>query len=405
MATSDIAIKKAKPREKQYKITDEKGMYCVITPSGGKLWRLDYRFNGKRKTLSLGKYPEISLQDAREDRDKARKQIAKGIDPSEIKKIDKVADAGKDTFEAIAREWHTRNTAKWANSHTVTIIARLEQNLFPYVGTMKMNEITPPVLLATLRRIENRGAVETAHRVKGIAGQVFRYAIATGRAERDPTPDLKGALTPVTTQHHATITDTRKVGELLRAIDGFTGTLVVKCALLLTPLVFLRPGELRHGVWSEINLEEKQWRIPEDKMKKRRKHIIPLSDQAIAILEDIKQLTDRGPDSFIFPGIRDRKRPMSENTVNAALRRLGYTKEDMTAHGFRSMASTILHEQGWNTDIIELQLAHVEKNKVKAAYNHAQHIEERTRMMQSWANYLDGLQRDKENHVVSINKA
>ena len=303
MATSDIAIKKAKPREKQYKITDEKGMYCVITPSGGKLWRLDYRFNGKRKTLSLGKYPEISLQDAREDRDKARKQIAKGIDPSEIKKIDKVADAGKDTFEAIAREWHTRNTAKWANSHTVTIIARLEQNLFPYVGTMKMNEITPPVLLATLRRIENRGAVETAHRVKGIAGQVFRYAIATGRAERDPTPDLKGALTPVTTQHHATITDTRKVGELLRAIDGFTGTLVVKCALLLTPLVFLRPGELRHGVWSEINLEEKQWRIPEDKMKKRRKHIIPLSDQAIAILEDIKQLTDRGPDSFIFPGI------------------------------------------------------------------------------------------------------
>ena len=236
-----------------------------------------------------------------------------------------------------------------------------------------------------------------------MASQVFRYAIATGRAERDPAPDLKGALAPVVSTHHAAITDPRAVSELLRAIDGFTGTQVVKHALQLSPLLFLRPGELRHGTWDEIDTEKKQWRIPENKMKKRRKHIVPLSDQAIKILEELRPLTERpNKQNYIFPSARSFDRPMSENTVNAALRRLGYAKDEMSAHGFRGMASTILHEQGWQTEYIELQLAHMEGNQVKAAYNHAQHMDERTKMMQAWSDYLYGLKEDEENRVVQL---
>jgi len=403
MPLSDTKIKTAKPRDKQYRLSDQRGLYCLVKPTGSKLWRYDYRFEGIRKTLALGIYPDVLLKRAREKHQDARRLLDNGIDPSAVKRAEKIALAGKDSFEAIAREWYEKHKPKWSDGYAAKVITRLEQGLFPYIGNKGINEITPPILLLQLKRIEKRGAIELSHRVKGLASQVFRYAIATGRAERDPAPDLKGALAPVVSTHHAAITDPRAVSELLRAIDGFTGTQVVKHALQLSPLLFLRPGELRHGTWDEIDTEKKQWRIPENKMKKRRKHIVPLSDQAIKILEELRPLTERpNKQNYIFPSARSFDRPMSENTVNAALRRLGYAKDEMSAHGFRGMASTILHEQGWQTEYIELQLAHMEGNQVKAAYNHAQHMDERTKMMQAWSDYLYGLKEDEENRVVQL---
>ena len=401
MSTTDAAISKAKPKTKQYKITDDKGMYCLVTPSGGKLWRLDYRFGGKRKTLALGKYPATSLKKARDNRDDAKALIEDGVDPAEVKKVEKISKAGKDTFEAVAREWHQMQKAKLSGGYFEILITRLEQDIFPYLGAEKLDDITPPVLLKALRRVESRGAIETAHRIKQSIGRVFRYAIATGRAERDPTADLKGALEPPVPKPFAAITDPRKVGALLRAIDGYTGTHVVRCALKITPLVLIRPGELRKATWGEIDFERKQWRKTVETMKSRRKHIVPLADQVIEILEELKGATDRGPESYIFPSVRSFDRPMSENTINAALRRLGYSKEEVTAHGFRKTASTILHEQGWESDYIELQLAHME-GSVRAIYNHAQHMAARIKMMQAWSDYLDGLRADEENRVVSL---
>lgn len=404
MALSDTKVKAAKPKEKQYRLTDEKGLYCLVKPLGSKLWRYDYRFEGKRKTMALGVYPDVKLKRARDKHQAARSLLADGIDPSEKKKAEKIAKAGKDSFEAIAKEWHGKQKKKLSESYSSIVLTRLEQDVFPYLGAKKMDEITPPKLLAVLRRVESRGAIETAHRIKQSVGRVFRYAIATGRAERDPTPDLRGALAPTVPQPFAAITDPRRVGELMRAIDGYSGTHIVRSALQLTPLVFIRPGELRQATWSEIDLKNRRWRKTVETMKSRREHIVPLSDQAIAILKDLKPATDRGPESYVFPSVRSFDRPMSENTVNAALRRLGYSKEEMTAHGFRKTASTILHEQGWESDYIERQLAHMEGNKVRAAYNHAQHLKERVRMMQAWADYLDGLKADEENKVVSLSR-
>ena len=393
MPLTDTAIRNAKPQNKQYKLTDEKGMYLLVN-NAGKYFRLDYRFAGKRKTLALGVYPDVKLVEAREKRDDARKMIANGIDPSQTRKVLKSIqiEQSENSFEAVAREWHGKYSSNWADSHAKKILRRFELYIFPWLGSRPIAEVTPPELLTVLRKIEGKGILETAHRAQQNCGQVFRYAIATGRAERDPSADLRGALTPAKHARMATITDPKKIGELLRAIDGYEGTPVAKCALKLAPLVFVRPGELRHAEWIEIDLDTAEWRIPAEKMKMKDPHIVPLSSQAVEVLCEILPITGQG--RYVFPSVRTNSRPMSENTVLAALRRMGFTKEEMSCHGFRAMASTVLHEQGWNRDAIERQLAHVERNSVRAAYNYAEFLPERRKMMQAWADYLDLL---KEN--------
>jgi len=361
----------------------------------GKYFRFDFRFNGKRKTLALGVYPDVTLKIAREKHDDARKLLSNNIDPGQHRKTVKAMsiEQAANSFEAVALEWFTKNKHIWTKGHSKTIIRRLELNIFPWLGGQPVASITAPELLSAIRRIENRGARETAHRVKQICGQVFRYAIATGRADRDPSADLRGALSPTKSKHMAAITSPEKIGGLLRAIDKYEGHLITRCALRLAPLVFVRPGELRHAEWREINLDQAEWKIPAEKMKMRLPHIVPLSRQAVEVLQEIEPLTGRG--RYVFSSLRSAARPMSNNTILAALRRMGYTKEEMTGHGFRAMASTVLHEQSWPSDIIERQLAHVERNSIKAAYNHAQYLPERRKMMQAWADYLDKLKSEK----------
>jgi integrase len=387
---TDTKVRTAKPAEKPKKLFDGGGLFLLVTPTGGKLWRFKYRFGGSEKLLSIGTYPETSLAEARQKRDHAGAMLANGIDPSQTKKAQKAARSQEtETFEIIAREWYAKFSPSWAFSHAKTTIRRLELYIFPWLGARPIKAITAPELLAALRRIEAKGALETAHRVKQVCGQVFRYAIATGRAERDPTGDLRGAIPPASGKHMATITDPKEVGGLLRSIDDYRGSIVTRCALQLAPLVFVRPGELRHAEWSEFNLETAEWRIPADKMKAGAVHIVPLSRQAIDILREIHPLTSHG--RYVFPSPRTDSRPMSSNAILAALRRMGYAKEEMSGHGFRSMASTLLNEQGWNRDAIERQLAHAERNSVRAAYNHAEFLPERKKMMQAWADYLGGI--------------
>ena len=390
MPLTDLAVRNAKPGPKTARLRDERGLYLEISPKGGKWWRLRYTFQGKENMLSLGVYPDVSLKDARERRDEARKLIANGIDPSAARKEEK-ADAAAEalTFGFVAREWYERFKPKWSPSHSLDVIQRLEKNVFPALGSHPICDITAPELLAAVRLIEGRGAVESARRVLQMCGQIFRYAIATGQAERDIAADLRGALPPAREKHHASITDPKGVAQLLRAIDGYEGSMVACCALRLAPLVFVRPGELRHAEWSEIDLDKAEWRIPAEKMKMKEQHIVPLSRQAVAILRELHPLTGAG--RYVFPSTRTSARPMSENTVLAALRRMGYTKDEMTGHGFRSMASTLLNEMGWNRDAIERQLAHGERNAVRASYNFAEYLPERRRMMQAWADYLDKL--------------
>jgi integrase len=391
MPLTDIEVRHAKPGEKPYKLSDERGMYLEVTPTGAKYWRMKFRHAGKEKRLALGVYPEVGLKDAREKRDAARKLLADGIDPAAVKKARKAAAVAEATssFEAVAREWFGKFAPGWAPTHSDKIIRRLERDIFPWLGNRPIADISAPDLLAVLRRIENRGAIETAHRAHQNCGQILRYAIATGRAERDTSADLRGAIPPSKERHHPSLTDPKAVGELLRAINGYTGSFVTKCAMQFAPLVFVRPGELRKAEWTEINLAAAEWRIPAEKMKMRAVHIVPLSTQAAALLSELKPLTGGG--RYVFPGARTVTRPMSENTVNAALRRLGYGSDDMTGHGFRSIASTLLNEQGWNRDAIERQLAHAERDAIRAAYNYAEHMPERRKMMQAWADYLDGL--------------
>jgi integrase len=390
MALTDTAIRKAKPADKPQKLTDGAGLYLLLNPNGSRWWRFDYRFDGKRKTLSMGTYPETSLAGAREKRDLARGQLQSGIDPGTHRKATKAAgeERAANSFSVIAEEWlakqqnmapATLEKARWTFGSLVN----------PWIGHRPISEIDAPEMLKLLQRIEERGAHETAHRTKQRCGQIFRYAIATGRARHDPTADLKGALTPAKVKHRAAITDSAKMGELLRAIDGYTGSFVVRSALKLAPLLFVRPGELRQAEWTEFDLDAGQWRIPALKMKMREEHIVPLPDQAVAVLRELHPLTGRG--QYIFPGERSRQRPMSDAAVNAALRRMGFDKDTMTGHGFRAMASTRLNEMGWPADVIERQLAHAERNKVRAAYNRAQYLAERKKMMQVWANYLDTL--------------
>lgn len=393
---TESAIRGAKPKDKAYKLFDERGLFLLVTPPGGRLWRFKFRYGGVEKLLAIGAYPDVPLKRAHERRDDARRLLAEGIDPSAKRQAERAAQA--DTFKAIALEWlakqkladSTREKAEWT----------FETLLFPYLGAKQITSITAPDVLAALRRIEAQGKHETAHRAKQRASQVFRYAIATGRAEHDVTADLRGALAPVETQHFAAITDPQRVGELLRAIDGYVGQPSVAAALKLAPLVFVRPGELRGAQWSEFDMERSEWRIPAERMKMGELHIVPLSRQVVAILSELRPLT--GPEGYVFPSLRTRERPISEVTLNAGLRRLGYGGDDQTAHGFRTTASTLLNEQGWHPDLIELQLAHAERNKVRAAYNRAQRLDERRKMMQAYADYLDGLKAG--NNVVPIRR-
>ena len=391
MPLSDVKIRNSKPTEKQIKLFDNNGLFLLVTPAGGKLWRFKYRYDGKEKLLALGLYPEISLADARIRRDEARQQLAHGIDPSAVRKAQKEAATSEvETFEVIAREWHTKFKPTWVPSHAEKLLTRLERDVFPYLGTRPIKEIKAPELLTVLRRIESRGALETAHRIRIICGQIFRYAVATGRSERDPSADLKGALPPVKTINRAAIVEPKKVGELLRAIDGYQGGFVVQCALKFAPLVFVRPGELRHAEWSEINFENAEWNIPPGKMKMKEPHLVPLSKQALAILEELKKLT--GASRYVFPSGRSFTRPMSDNAILAALRRMGYDKDTMSGHGFRAMARTILDEVlQVRPDFIEHQLAHSVRDPNGRAYNRTAHLAERRKMMQLWADYLDGL--------------
>jgi len=408
MPLSDIKVKSLKAgvkpdgtaTSKPYRVTDEKGLYIEVTPKGGKRWRFKFRFGGKEKLLSVGIYPDVSLKAARIKRDDLRVLVADGIDPSQVRKAEKITTGGLNSFEAIAREWHIKFSANWTKEYTARTLTHLEKNIFPWLGSININDITPPELLACLRRIENRGALDTAHRVLQISGSVFKYAVTTGQAERNQAADLVGALPPAKTKHHASITDPKEIGGLMRAIQSYSGSIITATALKLSPLVFVRPGELRKAEWSEIDLDNAEWRIAPHKMKMRVLHIVPLSKQAIEVLKEIQPLTGR--DQYVFPSNRTITRPMSNNTINAALRRLGFTKDEMTAHGFRSMASTLLNEQGWNGDAIERQLAHSEGNGVRAAYNYAQHLPERKKMMQAWADYLDGLASGAD--VIPINR-
>lgn len=387
MKLTAIAIKNAKPKSKIYKLADSRGLCLEVTPSGSKRWRYRFRFGNKEQMISLGLYPEVSLLEAREKHQAARTLLSKGIHPSEVRSKEKEEQLGLESFESVAREWFERNKHTWTSNHAFQILRRLELNIFPWLGKSNISKITPPELLKHLRRIESRGAVETAHRVKGCCGQVFRYAVATGRAERDITQDLRDALTPSKISHLATILEPKQIGALLNNIDDYEGYFVTKCAMRLAPLTFVRPGELRHAEWKEIDLEKSIWKIPAEKMKARATHIVPLSKQAKQVIEEVRGLT--GTSKYVFPSPRSDNRPMSNNAVTGALRRMGYTKDEMTGHGFRSMASTLLNEQGWKWDAIERQLAHTEGNSVRAAYNYAEYLPERTKMMQAWADFLD----------------
>lgn len=392
MPLSDTAIRKAKPTEKSQRLFDGGGLYLEVSPAGGKWWRLKYRYGGKEKRLSLGTYPDTGLADARSKRDAARRLLAGGTDPGEHRKAEKAAgeDRAANSLEVVAREWHAKQTTKWVKEHAGRTMLRLENDIFPWLGKRPIAEVTAKELLATVSRIADRGAVESAHRALQTCGQVFRYAIATGRAERNPATDLRGALPPVKQTHLAAITNPEKVGGLLRAMDAYSGSFITKCALRLAPLVFVRPGELRHAEWAEIDLDKAEWSIPAEKMKMREPHLVPLSAQAVAILTELHALTGRG--RYVFPSARSPKRPMSNNAVLSALRRMGFDKDEMSGHGFRAMARTILDETlHFRPDYIEHQLAHAVRDPNGRAYNRTAHLAERRKMMQAWADYLQAL--------------
>jgi len=384
---TDTAVRGAKPTDKPQKLFDGNGLFLFVAPSGAKSWRVKYRFQGREKLLTLGTYPQLSLKEAREACADAKKQLSGGIDPSMEKKVK--ARSVQVTFEFVAREWHENQKPTWTEGYARDVMERIDRNIFPYLGTRPIGEITPPELLAVLRKIEGRGSVDQAHRVRSICSLVFRYAIATGRAERDTAADLRGALKTRAHTPRAAITEPKAIGGLLRAIDAFPGTFIVKSGLQLLALTFLRPSEVRLGEWTEIDFAEKLWRIPAKRMKMRLDHIVPLSAQALEILQSLNEFTGDG--RLIFPGLRSPLSPISDATFIAALRRMGYDKDEMTAHGFRAMASTLLNEQGYSADVIEKQLAHNPRDKIRGVYNRAEYLPERRKMMQEWANYLSEL--------------
>ena len=395
MALTDVAIRNAKPGAKAIKLADGGGMFLLITPAGGKLWRLKYRVDGREKLLAIGAYPEIGLGEARRRREEARELIALGKDPSREKQREKVRARiqAADTFKAICDEYCEKRrrdgTKGWAPA-TATRSEYLLSLVCGSIGKLPIGEIEPADVLTAIRRIEGKGKLESARRSLQLAGAVFRYAVATARLVSDPTRDLRGALTAPTVTHYGAITDARKAGELLRAIDDYEGSGITKLALQIAPHVFVRPGELRHAEWSEIDLDGALWIIPAGKMKSRKTHHVPLSRQSVALFRQMQAIT--GPSGYVFPSVRTRTRPMSENTINAGLRRLGYATDEMTAHGFRAMASTLLNESGkWNPDAIERALAHGDTDKVRAAYHRGAHWKERVDMAQWWSDYLDQL--------------
>ncbi|MCH8261724.1 MAG: integrase arm-type DNA-binding domain-containing protein [Proteobacteria bacterium] len=402
MPLTDTIIRNAKPTDKPRRMFDGGGLYLEISPKGGKWWRLKYRYHGKEKRISLGVYPDVSLKKARERREAARKLLADGVNPSDNRKAQKATQLEKaaNSFGVVAREWHKKQSSTWSTRHSDGIIKRLERDVFPWLGDKAISDLTPIELLTTLRRVEERGALESAHRILGNCGQILRYAVATGRTDRDITSDLRGALPAVKTKHLSAITDPIKVGELLRAIDSYKGSMIVKCAMKLAPLVFVRPGELRQAKWEDIDLERAEWRFTVTKTNTP--HIVPLSRQSIEILKDIKPLTGKG--LYVFPSQRSTKRPMSDNAVLVAFRTMGIYKEEMSGHGFRAMARTLLDEElGFRPDFIEHQLAHAVKDPNGRAYNRTSHIVERKKMMQEWADYLDKLKAGAE--VVFINQS
>ena len=388
---TDMKVLRAKPQDRAVFIFDGGGLYLLVTPSGGKLWRFKYRFDGKEKLLAFGTYPEISLLDARQKRDEARRQLAKNIDPGTVRKAQKQADnQAEETFEVVAREWFAGHLHRWKETHSKRLLSSLERDVFPWIGTRPINEIKAPELLAVLKRVESRGSLDTAHRIRTNCGKIFRYAVGNGKCERDTAADLKDALPPASGGHMAAIVEPSQVGELLSAIDGYQGGFVVQSALKLAPLFFVRPGELRHMEWAELDFENAQWNIPSSKMKMKEPHIVPLSTQAVKILEEIKFLT--GASRYVFPSGRSFARAMSDNAILAALRRMGYDKDTMTGHGFRAMARTLLDEVlQVKPELIEHQLAHTVRDPLGRAYNRTAHLNERRKMMQLWADYLDGL--------------
>ncbi len=387
---TEVQVRNAKASNKTVRIFDGYGMYLEIAPSGSKWWRLKYRHLGKEKRLSLGVYPETGLKGARARRDDARRLLSNGVDPSENRKAvraSRIEQAGN-SFEVVAREWFEKYSANWAENHSKRIIRRLEKDVFPWLGARPVGDIKAMDLLTTIRKLEKRDVLETAHRTLATCGQIFRYAVATGRAERDPSGDLRGAIPPVKGEHFAAVTDPKKVGELLRVLEGYQGSLIVQSALALAPLVFVRPGELRTAQWVDIDLANAEWRYTVSKTNTA--HVVPLARQAVTIFETVRGLTGKG--QYVFPSARSRKRPMSDNAILAAMRRMGISKDEMSGHGFRAMARTILDEVlGFRPDLIEHQLAHAVRDPLGRAYNRTAHLPERREMMQRWADYLDDL--------------
>ena len=397
MSLSDTQLRNMKATGKAKKISDGGGLYLHLSPAGGKLWRMSYRFEGKQKTVCFGAYPALSLKEAREKRDESKALLARGIDPSLHKQAAKAASIAEtaNAYEVVAREWHAKYAPGWTESNAERVLARQAKDVFSFIGKRPIAQISAPELLAVLRKVEERGALDTAHRILQDTSRIFRYAIATGRAERDPGADLKGALPVPRKGHFSTIVDTKEIGQLLRDIDAYSGNLIVRAALRLAPYVFVRPGELRKAEWTEFDLENAEWRIPAKRMKMRVLHIVPLSRQVLGILRDLHPYSGDG--LYLFPSVRAKSAPISDMTLLAGLRRLGYAKEQMTVHGFRSLASTLLNEQGYNKDWIERQLAHGERNSVRASYNYAEYLPERRKMMQSWADFLDSLRVNNDN--------
>jgi integrase len=404
---TDTAVKQAKPTTKIQRLFDYEGLYVEIQPSGSKRWNMKYRFQGRETRVALGQYPHVTLAEARKRRDAARKLLAEGKNPSAEKKAQKTAIAAPSTptFEAIAREWYEVRKSGWAASYAVKIEQRFERDVFPWIGQRPVTAITPPELLEVLRRIEGRGVVETAHRALENCNQVFRYAISTGRAETSPARDLKDALKKPVATHFAAVTEPKRLGQVLRAMRGYQGTPVVSAALKLAPMVLLRPGELRHASWDEFNLDTGLWTVPAMRMKRELQgklhgepHLVPLATQAVEVLRALADALGVKPGEakgFVFRGERHHDRPMSENTINAALRAMGFNADEVTAHGFRATARTMLVEQlGVDADVVEAQLAHAVKDSLGRAYNRTTFLQQRTGMMQRWADYLDTLARD-----------
>jgi len=409
MTLTDAEIRAAKPTEKPRKLFDGGGLYLLINPDGSRWWRVKYRYGGKEKLVSVGVYRpgqpgHVGAKDARDALDGIKRQLREGVDPGAARKATKAARIDREvgSFELVALEWHAKQSGNWSADYADKELRQLKKHVFPQIGASPVREVTSRDLLELLQRIEAKGRLETAHRVRRSLGAICRYAVVTHRADVDVSAALKGALSPVPDNHFASITDPKKVGGLIRAIRDYEGADVTRYALQLAPLLFVRPGELRAARWDEFAFDltdpprgkkpmhpEPQWRIPAERMKMREQHIVPLSTQAVAILRKLHAIT--GPDGYLFPSVRSKARSMSENTINAALRGMGYAKDEMTGHGFRHMASTLLHEQGYKSEWIERQLAHGDRNASRARYNFAEHLAERRKMLQEWANYLDGL--------------